>query len=117
MITTHTEMMDPRAIEPLHEIRDAATLAALTADMQAHGWMGRPLLVLRDGVDMALTGTHRLGAAIAAGLDAVPCVVIETDDYEADLARWEAIRDAHGDDERAVAIDGITDLMELERQD
>jgi hypothetical protein len=46
--------------------------------MREHGWLGRPLLVapVKRG-HQALTGSHRLAAAKAAGLGTVPAVVLQ----------------------------------------
>ena len=68
----------PSLIYPPHEVRDAAKLAVLTEAMRRDGWTGRPLLVLLDGeTRCALTGSHRLPAAIAADLDEVPVVYVD----------------------------------------
>lgn len=73
-----TTRLDPRVIVPLHEIRDFDKLHDLRRSMEADGWRGRPLLVMMINAEyQALTGTHRLEAAIQAGLDEVPVVVID----------------------------------------
>lgn len=76
--TEHTEDVAVSRIIPLHEVRDAAKLKALTASLEANGWQGRPLLVVDDGCGnyFALTGSHRYAAAEAVGLETVPCVVL-----------------------------------------
>ncbi|NTX08968.1 ParB N-terminal domain-containing protein [Myxococcus sp. CA040A] len=70
--------LSPRRITPLHEVRDAAKLAALVESMRADGWVGRPLLVVDygDGDGVALTGSHRHAAALVAQLTAVPVILI-----------------------------------------
>lgn len=66
-----------RHIAPPHEVRDAEKLDRLTAAMNANGWAGRPLLVLRTAdCFQAITGSHRIVAAERAGLDEAPCVEI-----------------------------------------
>ena len=53
--------------------------------MERDGWQGRALLVsARDGRFFAYTGSHRIAAARAAGLDQVPVVVIEIDEARTD---------------------------------
>lgn len=89
-------------IEPPHEVREAEKLAVLVASMQATGWTGRPLLVIAlDGYHQALTGSHRLAAAEAAGLVTVPCIVVEMTDDLADAlsteAGWDARRERASD--------------------
>lgn len=77
-LTERADKADPADIEPLHEVRDAKKLEALVASMGRGGWQGRPILVsARDGRFFAYTGSHRIAAARAAGLDQVPVVVIE----------------------------------------
>ena len=70
--------IDPEQIEPLHEVRNRAILDGLTADMKENGWRGRPLLVIeRESDYVAWTGSHRIAAAIEAGLALVPCYVVD----------------------------------------
>jgi ParB-like chromosome segregation protein Spo0J len=70
--------IDPAEITPLHEVRIESLLDGLTADMKENGWQGRPLLVIkRPSGFLAWTGSHRIAAAIKAGLAAVPCYVLE----------------------------------------
>lgn len=79
--TEHTEDVAVSRIIPLHEVRDAAKMEALTASMEANGWQGRPLLVVADGCGnyFGLTGSHRYAAASEAGLEMAPCVVLPAD--------------------------------------
>ncbi|RKI08300.1 hypothetical protein D7Y15_26180 [Corallococcus sp. AB030] len=66
-------------ITPPHEVRDEAKLDAIRASMEARNWKGRPLVVVpypsADRTFLALTGSHRLAAASAAGLEVAPCYV------------------------------------------
>jgi len=69
--------IDPEEIEPLHEVRNEARFDDLTASMKENGWQSRPLLVIERKSDyLAWTVSHRLAAAIKAGLSLVPCNVI-----------------------------------------
>ncbi len=74
-MTGETEFIDPEEIVPPHPaFRD---LRWLVADMVENGWQGRPLLVIDTGDEyVAWSGSHRISAAIEAGLEAVPCYVI-----------------------------------------
>lgn len=92
------DTVSPALIFPLHEVRDPAKLVALTESMRRSGWQGRPLLVLLDGdTRLARTGSHRLAAAIAAGLNEVPVIyvdgstVVASGDHEGE-ALVEAVR-------------------------
>lgn len=65
-------------IVPFHEVRNQEKFEKLTADMEEHGWNGRPLLVIDcKGEYRALTGSHRLSAARKAGLEEVPVACVE----------------------------------------
>lgn len=105
----------PRSINPLHETRDAAKLAAITADMLANGWRGMPLLVVGGEDDQevqAWTGSHRWQAAMDAGLEEIPVVRIDTDSLAAAAERAGYDADAYvlglsglaGDDRDRLAI-------------
>jgi len=75
-IANRSGRLNPLAIEPLHEIRDPEKLFRLQRSMCFDGWQGRPLLVMvYDRRLQALTGTHRLEAAILAGLDTIPVLL------------------------------------------
>ncbi|MEW1737974.1 hypothetical protein AB0346_18655 [Nocardia beijingensis] len=83
---------------PLHEVRDAAKLADLTAGMRRSGWQGPPLVV--DG-EQALTGSHRYWAAVASDTD-IPRVAI-AELCEALGVDWEAHLEEH---DGSLRIDG-----------
>lgn len=111
MVLQATEL-SPHAIEERHEVRDARKLARLTKAMERRGWAGRPLLVVRYGTDRALTGSHRLAAARAAGLIRVPVLLIEAGaDWQADGEVLEALLSAHDDDDRRIVL-GETNLAD-----
>jgi len=75
-------------IRPLHEVRNKTKLKALTEKIAEHGWQGGPILVeeVLDRGYRAWTGTHRLAAAKAAGLDTVPVVLVDVEKV------WEELR-------------------------
>ena len=69
-------------VRPPHPVTRPALAARLEASMRARGWVGRPVLVeqlARAGRDGARyqgwTGSHRIAAARAAGIE-VPIVVV-----------------------------------------
>jgi ParB-like chromosome segregation protein Spo0J len=69
--------IDPNDVDPLHEPTHVHHLKELTSDMRKNGWTGRALLVIRHaGGNQAWTGSHRIAAARAAGLQTIPCYVI-----------------------------------------
>jgi hypothetical protein len=102
--------MDSTTITPLHPARDQHKLAGLIASLRT-GWTGRPLVVVDCGETLqALTGSHRLAAAVVVGCD-VPVVVIDATTH---LTGWDgtcgqcqgdclvaALLEARDDDERA----------------
>ena len=74
--------IDPEEIEPLHGVRNHTLLSNLAAAMKQSGWQGRPLLVIdREFGYLAWTGSHRIPAAIEAGLSLVPCYVIHEREF------------------------------------
>jgi ParB-like chromosome segregation protein Spo0J len=95
--------MDPKKITPNHEIRDPRKVAKLATSMRRNGWIGRPIIVVGDesqGDCRALTGTHRIAAAIAAGLDDIPVYWLDVPTVEA----WERIDGAQEQEDILAAI-------------
>lgn len=82
MIATETTIeiddnIAPEEIIAPHEVRDSAKVAHISESMDTNGWTGRPLLVLDNGNGKyALTGTHRLAAAVLSLYD-VPVVYVD----------------------------------------
>ncbi len=73
-------------IQPYHAVRSKAHVDALARKMRVRGWVGDPLLVLDFGGQdyRALTGVHRLAAALKAGLDHVPVEVVDVSEHTCD---------------------------------
>lgn len=70
-------LIDPKEIEPVNEIDKPDQVKRLTAIMRKEGWIGRPLLIADEGDRLqAYTGSHRLAAAVKAGLAEIPVVTI-----------------------------------------
>ena|SRR5690242_5884992 len=70
-------MINPEILVTLNEAVNTERLDELVADMRTHGWRDRPLLVIETESDfVAWTGSHRIAAAIEAGLTKVPCYVL-----------------------------------------
>lgn len=67
---------------PPHEEREPMKLALLKGSLMGGGWSGRPLLGFRhsEGGIHLLTGTHRVLAAVDAGLRTVPVVILDAAD-------------------------------------
>jgi ParB-like nuclease domain. len=86
------------SIAPLHDADDVEKLNALTEDMEENGWVGSPIVVYQSGDGFqAMNGSHRLAAALTAGLDEIPveiisCEMITGEQYEI----LEAYHDADG---------------------
>lgn len=70
------QWMVPARLHPLHPVDDPPKADRLAADMRSRGWVGAPIVAIRDmwGEWYALTGTHRLAAATAAGIE---CPVLD----------------------------------------
>jgi ParB-like chromosome segregation protein Spo0J len=98
MLTTETLHIDPATLRPPHAVRDAAHSESLAASMRAGGWQGRPILAFgaEGEAPRPLTGSHRIAAARAAGLDTIPVLVLSGfDGADADeLALYEALDEA-----------------------
>lgn len=96
-MTTTTENMRIIArniicINPQNPRADLGDLSELAASIKAHGII-QPIAVRRieDGY-MVVAGSRRLAAAKLAGLDRIPCVVVDVDDDKAhELATAENI--------------------------
>lgn len=74
--------VDPWRIEPPHVVKNERKYSELAAAMQESGWNGRPVLVyMSGGAYQAITGSHRIAAAREAGLERVPVLLIENQDF------------------------------------
>lgn len=85
MPTGRIVKVPPELIRPPHSIRDCMRLQQLYSSMRK-SWRGRPILgyVVRWGRAariVALTGTHRHGAALLAQLPTIPVEPIRTERY------------------------------------
>ena len=91
-----TAAIAPEDLCPLHAAHDKRKLNSLASDMRRHGWRGRPLLVIqRQESYFAWTGSHRIAAAMKAGLEAVPCYVVQEDQLQGEVdADWGHVDDA-----------------------
>lgn len=70
------EQIAPESILPPHEVMDTNKFNDLTADMLEKGWTGRPILAIQyERRYAALTGSHRIAAAVEA-LYEIPVYVI-----------------------------------------
>lgn len=118
------------SIIPMHRALEMDRVDMLTTDMRSRGWVGRPLLVELSGDGYrAWTGSHRLAAAMAAGLESVPVVVIDDEGYDLIVDEYGEPGFGRGaasllsdDEERAkglrrVGLTAAAELMEMENQD
>lgn len=79
----------PDLIDPVHEPNRPHLIPEISSSMRKSGWLGRPLLVVRDGDRLqAITGSHRLASARLVGLNAVPA--LEVPEPQASLIRESA---------------------------
>lgn len=75
--------LDPRAVRLPHEPREREKYQKLVASMKRGGWRGRPILVIPMGEGFqALTGSHRIAAALDASLASIPAIVMPSDAAE-----------------------------------
>ncbi len=75
--STFIQTIDPKKIMPLHEVRYEPKLMRLMKRMEEFGWQGDPLIVIDRAANMTqgITGTHRIQAAQAVGIE-MPVVKI-----------------------------------------
>jgi hypothetical protein len=74
----------PAMILPPHGVRDPNKVSRVAQSIQQGGWQGRPVLVerMQRGSTYpfrAWTGSHRIAAALAAGLPRIPAVEVDTE--------------------------------------
>jgi ParB-like chromosome segregation protein Spo0J len=81
-LTKREHLLDARSIDAA-PLADPETIGQLTESIGKYGVL-QPLLVRRiEGRYRVIDGARRLHAALAAGLDQVPCVVHEADEQQA----------------------------------
>lgn len=102
-------------IAALHSVTDPRKASRLAESMQADGWHGEPLLVVKYGDGyQAWTGTHRLAAAKSAGVDVPVYVLSLTEEQEEALAAsgWYDARYSRPLDEECVLVEleGMEDV-------
>lgn len=112
-------------IYPWNEAFDTDRVDSLAEDMKKRGWVGRPLVAVKnaDGVSYrTLTGSHRLTAAAQAGLTKIPFVIVNMP--QGWKSRWDGLyRDGRkiSDASKAVDLmeeDGVEkDVVALIRED
>lgn len=104
------ENISPENIIPVNEITDQNKFAALAYDFAHSGYSGRPIIAgeLGDGTYQALTGSHRIFAARAAGID-IPTVTLP---YNDDTA---ALFDALDDEARVEIVDQLYKAGKIEK--
>lgn len=79
------ENIEVRCIIPPHEVQDEDKFSSIADSMRKNGWQGRPLLVIEAGDGFkALTGSHRLAAAVEAELETVPVVMVDAEKFFAE---------------------------------
>ena len=74
--------MNPKNIEPPHEVRDKKKLINIINHMKLRGYVGRPILVVNtfNGY-FALSGSHRLAASKKLNIDEIPVYEIDEKDF------------------------------------
>ena len=110
--------LDPNRLHAVNSPFNQDHLAKLTESMKRDGWMGRRLLVeeLRDGDRVryyAWTGSHRIEAAKAARLAAIPCRVMTH--KECDAAFSSAGYDLNGFDSWCGAVTSAKGRLDKHR--
>ena len=110
--------IEAESLVPPHCVIDSGKYETLVDDMTINGWIGRPILVVNGAYKIALSGSHRIAAAQAAGIE-VPVLEIESGntcgdpDYEEENEAWEHLMEAHDDDDRLRALRELFALGEV----
>ena len=106
---TVIEWTHPVSVMPPHEVRDQNKYEALVISMTSHGWRGRPLLAIGygDGTYQALTGSHRIQAAIDTGLESIPVQLVLTPEVV-----WDLI-DEHGAFDQDELLDALEEAGDI----
>jgi len=74
----YTKKFSIRQIVPFHEVRDQEKLEVLIKNMKENGWQGRNIVGFDLGDEFrAITGSHRLPAADAAGIEELEVACVE----------------------------------------
>lgn len=99
--------ISPYLINPVNPIRDKEKYQALVLRMKEKGWQGRPILVFESGENYeALTGSHRIYAAMEAGID-VEAEIIDISKFsEDDIDRLTSL---YEDEDRAAFLLELTE--------
>lgn len=100
-IADEIEWCEVRWLLTPHEVREKSKFEKLVASFKDNGWEGRPLLVEKGegSLRQSWTGSHRIAAAKKAGLEEIPCYVLDDamlDDHEDDEEWSNLERDRYG---------------------
>ena len=105
---TTTTSTEPTRIQPWHEVYDQDKFETLVESMRANGWVGAPVVVIAGadhgwgaGDPIAITGSHRIAAAIEADID-VPTISLDDllAEHGTSLAELDEEHGTAPDDER-----------------
>lgn len=89
-------MVRPQSIVTWNEATDEEKVESLKDSMTKYGWVGRPIVMI-EGSNQALTGSHRIQAAIEAEIEEIPTIII-TDDMLSE-EQWDEFHDCHRTDD------------------
>lgn len=97
--------VNARHIMPVNPVADLAKMEAIAHSMEKEGWKGDPVLAYYAGDNLqALTGSHRIHAAIEAGVD-VPVSIVDLSRF--DKFDLQQLQDIRGDDERLIFLQDL----------
>lgn len=77
----YDELLDPEYIRKINDV-EKSKLAKMINSLERNGYKGRPVVVLDNANEgyIALTGSHRLAAAEAVGIE-IPAVIVHANEY------------------------------------
>lgn len=81
----YDELLDPEYIRKINDV-EKSKLAKMINSLERNGYKGRPVVVLDNANEgyIALTGSHRLAAAEAVGIE-IPAVIVHANEYTVEL--------------------------------
>ena len=116
--TIDGKMVNPEKIIPVNTASEIGKVALLSASMR-EGWKGSPILVYErePNVFKAITGSHRIAAARACGIDIPVYIVSGLEMYEDN--NGDTIEDMRDDEEVLRFLRGYgeaegVEIMEIE---
>lgn len=107
-IMMHVNKISPKSLTPINET-DPVVVGKLSKSMQKRGWVGMPIIEIDN---QAFTGSHRLEAALIAGLKTVPAISVDKGEFIQAAKDAGVLDEDQGWDDLHIASDDVRlDIM------